>query len=268
MAKSQQNRGTGRGPNPQNVQKTNEEKLAETRAKAAEGQTKPLPTADDTPPEEKAEVEDRVKVLAAKIAAEEEARKAELEKKRQEIKKLQEELKAAREAEKSEARKAKDAREEAKKLALAERAAKEAELAAADEAIKKAQADLEATEEWSLLEAAKEARAAIGPLPKVPKIGTSRSGSRVVRTSGELTGSQVRAMTALKENGRLNRKQLAEITGQLKGWSKMFGTREGGNGGLCDRGLVELIVHEGESMSYELTPTGLEALEKALAEVD
>jgi len=249
-------------PAAQNVQKTQGQKNEEIRKKAAEGSTKPIPTAADTPPEEKKEVEDRVKVLAAKIAAEEEKRKAELEAKRLEIKKLQEELKAAREAEKSEAKKAKEAKEEAKKLALAERAKKEAEIAAADEAVVKAQKDLEATEEWSLLQMAKEARAAIGPLPKIPKLGggTSRGGdgSRK-KTPNGLTPNMVKVLSSMTDGAERSAAQIAEATGIFKG-KRIPQIVELG----C---LEEMVPEEGQrGKRYVITDKGREELEKALAE--
>jgi hypothetical protein len=75
-------------------------------------------------------------------------------------------------------------------------------------------------------------------------------------------------MKAIRDSGHaLSRKELSEATGQEKGWSKLLGKKEGGNGGLCDRGLLNLVMHEDEPMRYSLTEEGKTALAKAEEEL-
>lgn len=217
------------------------------------GTTQPLPTAEDTPEQKKAETE--AERLAKGI--------------REKLEALKKELAAVKEKEKA----AKDAQGAAKKAekeaALAKREEAKKQIEAADEAVKKAQADLELTDEWKALAAAKTAREAIGPLPKAPRVGGGSQGPRKPRESGAggLNGSELRAMRAINAAGHaLSRKELAEATGQEKGWSKLLGTKEGGGEGLVDRGLLNLVMHEDEPMRYSLTDPGKEALAKAEAE--
>lgn len=196
---------------------------------------------------------------------------AAIEETRKKLKELQEQLKAAKEEEKKAKDAEKAARDAEKNKGKAEREAKEKAIKEADEAVAQAQKDLEATEEWAFLVSAKEARAALGSLPKARKVreGGGGGGVRATREGkyGDLTGAEYRTMKAINDAGHaLSRKELAEATGQEKGWSKLLGTKDGGNGGLCDRGLLNLIMHESEPMRYALTEAGREALEKAQAE--
>jgi hypothetical protein len=132
----------------------------------------------------------------------------------------------------------------------------------ADEAIKKAEEDLKATEEWSLLEAAKAARAAIGPLPKVPKIGTSRGGdgSRKKAPNG-LTPNMIKVLQSMTDGAERTAAGIAEATDILKG-KRIPQIVELG----C---LEELVPEEGQrGKRYVITDLGRTELEKALAEVD
>jgi hypothetical protein len=231
------------------------------------GTTKPLPTPADTPPAEKSEIEKKVAEMAAKRAKEVEETKAKLEA-------LKKELEAAKAKEKEEKELLKQAKNKEKELALKARAEKEAKIAELDERIKAAEADLAKTEEWAALEALKKERSEVGPLPKVPKVGggggggAGRTRGPSAKGAGGLNGSELRTMKAISEAGHaLSRKELAEATGQTKGWSKLLGSKAGGGDGLCDRGLLNLVMHEDEPMRYSLTDHGKSALEAALKEL-
>lgn len=223
----------------------------EVRKKAAEGTTKPIPT--DEPGPETDAAKERIKALEAK---------------RKELERLQQEYKALKEKERAEARAKREAAKKAREEALAERVRKQKLIEAADAKIEKLQkaldAMVESSKEYKALQEAKKEREAIGPLPKVSrKRGGQGGGSR--RYNG-LTFAEVRCMEALSASSHaLSRKELAEITGQRKGWSKMLGTKTGETG-LVGQGLVKLVMHEDEPMRYSLTPSGKQALEVALRE--
>ena len=231
------------------VRKSGQQKADEVRKKAAVGTTKPIPTADDTPSDKRAEAARRADELAAKITED-------LEKKRAEIKALQEELKKKKAEEKAKRDAVKNKREEEKKLALAERVKKEKAVQEADKAIEKAQADLELTEEWKVLQAAKKAREEIGPLPKVRRPGGGGRGS-----SNGLTPNMVKILSAMKSGGVFSRAEITEATGILRGKRLIR---------LVEMELLdELVPEEGQrSKQYQITAKGREALEKALNESD
>jgi hypothetical protein len=241
--------------NVQQPQKSNEQKAEELRQKVAEGTTKPIPTAENTPPEEKAELDKKT----VKMAKEQNAKHEETRKKLEELKKQYDaakaEEKAEKEAEKNEKKALKDA-------ALAERTKKQALLDEADEKIVRAKRDLEATEEWAVLTAALKAREEIGPLPKVPKGGggAPRASGGGRKASNGLTSKMVKILGVMTPGVRYGSAALAELTGILKG--KPFPLME-------EMGLLEVEIPqegEGRGKRFLITEKGREELEKALNE--
>ena len=222
------------------------------------GTTKPVPT--DKGDEASKEASQRASELAKKQNKAKELSDAELD---AAIKEAQERLAKVKEEKKRLREEAAAKKKAEKELALAERKKKADAIEAAQKRVKEAEEALQATEEWAELKTAKEELAKIGPLPKV----RSGGGARRTRAAGDLNGSEIRAMAAIRDAGKsLTRSELATLTGQTKGWSKLLGTKEGGNGGLCDRNLLNLIEHEEGPMQYDLTSEGRAALEKAEAE--
>jgi flagellar biosynthesis GTPase FlhF len=243
--------------------KGNKEKEQKPVEQKPSGTAAPIPTEADVPTAEAKAADEKAQKLAAAKNAAAEAIKAKLEA-------LKKELAATKEAEKAERDKEKNAKKAEREKSLAVRAEKEKQLAEADAKITKAQKDLELTDEWKALKTLEAERAAIGPLPKVSKGGGGGSGKpRGPRgqDAGGLTASAIRAMKAIRDSGHaLSRKELFEATGQEKGWSKLLGKKDGGNG-LVGEGLLNLVMHEDEPMRYSLTEEGKTALAKAEAEL-
>ena len=187
---------------------------------------------------------------------------AAIEETRKKLKELQEQLKKAKDEEKALKDQEKAAKDLEKNKGKAEREAKEAAIKAADEAVVAAQKDLEATEEWAFLVSAKEARAALGSLPKARKGGGGGGGTPKGPKGGAagLKMVMVRLLRAMADGATRGSAELAELSGIAKG--KPFPE-------LYDMGLINIEVPaEGErGRRFTITDAGLEALEKAEAEL-
>lgn len=240
---------------------TNEEKVVKGKKGknvVQSGTTKPLPTADDVPkdPVKDAELTEMARAQNEALAK----KKAEIEEKRAKLKALQEELKKEKDTEAAIKKAEKEAKDAEKNAAKKAREEAEARIKEADEAIAAAQKDLEATDEWKFLVAAKEARQAIGPLPKVRKGGGERvSGQRGPKGGAAgLSMTTVRVLRAMSDGVTRNGKEIGELSGILKG--KRFPE-------LYDAGLIDIHVpQEGErGRTFTITQAGLDALEKAEA---
>ena len=103
------------------------------------------------------------------------------------------------------------------------------------------------------------------------KAATETTGSRSRRLNG-MTPSQVKTLDALT-SGDLNRAQLTDKTGIVKGWSKILGSpNKDGFGADGDTSLEALKYvtserHEGSrAFTYKITATGKKALTAAQKE--
>lgn len=107
--------------------------------------------------------------------------------------------------------------------------------------------------------------------PKAPK--AKKSEETVVRTKrfNGLVPSVIKVLQTLRDAGvAMTRKELAESTGIEKGWSKILGTKDGGNEeALGPIGYVLSVEpKEGErGMKYKITAAGKQALVKAEKEM-
>lgn len=186
---------------------------------------------------------------------------AAIEETRKKLKELQEQLKKAKEEEKAIKEQEKALKDTEKNKGKAEREAKEAAIKAADEAVVAAQKDLEATEEWAFLAVAKEARAALGSLPKARKVreGGGGGGTRGKAKNG-LTPNMIRVLDCMTDGEEKTASQIAEATGIMKG--KRLPE-------LVELGYLKELVPEesmGRGKRFVITDDGREALEKAQAE--
>lgn len=98
----------------------------------------------------------------------------------------------------------------------------------------------------------------------------AKSAAPVVSSNGELTGSEIKILSALTKVESANRDKLRSATGIQKGYSKILGasTKEDygstGSDSLCGRGYVKVLKIEGErQFRYQISATGRKALEKA-----
>lgn len=234
--------------------KTEKEKLEEVRQKAAEGTKKPLPGGEPQ------NVADLPKTDAAKTA---EAAAKEMA-----------EIKARMDALKAELKAKKDAEAAAKKAAqeAAEKEAKEfeAKKAAATKAEATALEALQKLPQYVAWVKAKAENDALTPPEKVKSASKTRTRGTGTRSAGGLSAPALRALQYMAKAGRnVSRADLAGATGQLKGWSKLLGTREGNHeDSLCALGLVKCIQEEGEPMRYCITIKGRDALKAAEAELE
>ena len=243
-------------------QKSQEQKLAEVREGLKSGTTKPLPTPDDTPPEERAEVKEKIDELTAKAKEREEKERAELEELEAKMKAIKDEMKARKDAIKAERDAERESKKAEKDQALAERNKKAILIEEADERIKAAEKALKLTEEFAEFAAAKKAREEVGPLPKVPK-GGGGGGSKGPRkrASNGLTPKMVRLLKVMADGVARGSAELADLSDIAKG--KPFPE-------MYDMGIIDITVpDEGErGRRFSITDKGREALEKALSEDD
>jgi DNA repair exonuclease SbcCD ATPase subunit len=216
---------------------------------AQSGTTKPLPTSDPKDKEQQA-AKTRTEEMARKA---EEKRKAQEQAEKEEIKRLEEEIKRKKGAVRKREKAEKEAKQQAREKAKQEREAKIEAIKEADAAIEKCLADLEKTEEWKLLQKAKAAREAIGPLPRA-----TRSGSTIRKVTNGLTPNMVRVLT-LMSDGEI---RLAADIGRETKIAKGKRLPE-----LVERGMLkQLVPEEGVRGSrFQITDAGRAALEEALA---